>query len=266
VTEAPELTHREWKVLSDLIHGASGVRLGADKRELLASRLKPVLATVGASTFGRLVRAIQADTSGEILALVVDRATTNTTGFFRHRAQWDLLRTQLPELARARNKLRIWSAGCSSGEEPYSCALLLLGQGRVGDTRILATDVSRRALAKAKAAVYDADALDAVPPHRRQHFDPVERGRFALSAAARNLVTLRHHDLRAAARGAHDVFDVVLCRNVLIYFDAASRTAAVSRLVQVLRPGGILLLGPSEASVALPATFVRIGPAAYRKG
>lgn len=263
--EVPELKPRDFKLLADLIHEASGVRLGDDKRELLASRLRPLLAQVGVKSFAGLSAAVRSDETGERLALLVDRATTNTTGFFRHASQFELLRSRLPRLAE-RGALRVWSAGCSSGEEPYSVALLLLQLGLARDAKVLATDVSRRALAKAKLAVYDADAIETVPAALRHRFEREPDGHFALDAETRALVHLRHHDLRGGSKAAKDVFSVVLCRNVLIYFEARDRAAAVARLASVLRTGGLLLLGPSESGIELPPSLRRIGTAAYEKG
>jgi chemotaxis protein methyltransferase CheR len=268
--EAPELKARDFKLLSDLIHGASGVRLGHDKRELLASRLRPLLRKLGVKTFAGLSAAVHGDASGEKLGLLVDRATTNTTVFFRHKPQLDLLRSHLKKLGgggstRIEKRIRIWSAGCSTGEEPYSIALLILEAGLEGVAKVLATDVSRRALAKAKQAVYDGSELEPVPPLLRKHFEPRGDGTFALDAATRGLVTLRRHDLREGTAAAGSVFDAVFCRNVLIYFEGRERAAAVARLAHVLKKNGLFFLGPSESGVELPASFVRIGPASYEK-
>ncbi len=263
---APELKARDFKLLADMIHEASGVRLGTEKRELLAARLRPLLPELGVRSFAGLAAALHADASGEKIALLVDRATTNTTGFFRHKAQLDLLRARLPGLAVGRGKLRVWSVGCSSGEEPYSVALLLLSLGLANNAKVLATDVSGRALSRAKLAIYDKEALADIPASLRGHFERREDGRFELRPEARALVHLRHHDLRSASAGARNVFDVILCRNVLIYFEAAERGAAVARLANALRPGGLLVLGPSESGLELPDSLVRIGTAAYEKG
>ena len=104
-----------------------------------------------------------------------------------------------------------------------------------------------------------------MPPSLRHHFERRDDGRFQVGEEARALVHLRHHDLRAPGASARDVFDAVLCRNVLIYFDARERAGAVARLASVLRPGGLFFLGPSESGIELPASFRRVGPAAYEK-
>jgi chemotaxis protein methyltransferase CheR len=262
--EPPVLEARDFRVLAGLIHEASGVRLGAEKHELLASRLRPLLAQLDVTTYAALSRAVRADATGEKLALLVDRATTNTTGFFRHRFHFDLLRAELPALGHE-GKLRIWSAGCSTGEEAYTIALVLLAAGRDVGAKILATDVSQRALAKARAAIYDEEALEPVPASLRLRFEPAPGGRFRVGAEARALVHLRRHDLREAGVHARSVFDAIFCRNVLIYFESAARAAIVSKLARVLRPGGIFFLGPSESGVELPEGFTRIGPAAYKR-
>lgn len=258
------LAPREFHALAKLVYEASGVRLGDEKRELLAARLRPLLRSLGEPSFARLLRSLRADATGERLALVVDRATTNTTSFFRHPAHFDLLRSALPSW-RARGKVRVWSAGCSTGEEPYSVGLVLADAGLAREAKVLATDISRRALRRASDAVYSADAVAAVPPSLRRFLEPTPDGGARVGDAVRSLVHVRRHDLRQLAGGARGVFDAVFCRNVLIYFDAAERAGAVERLALALRPGGLFFLGPCETGVRLPESFARVGPAAYTK-
>ncbi len=263
--DSHDLSSREFRLLSRMIHDASGVSLGEEKRYLLAARLRPLLAELGVATYGGLAAAASDDKSGEKLALLVDRATTNTTGFFRHPAHFDLLRVRLDALAQERGKLRVWSVGCSTGEEPYSIALVLAASRHAAVSKVLATDVSHRALERARTAVYDEEDLVPVPPTLRGRFTRTKDGRFELDREVRSLVHLRHHDLRGGGEGARDVFDAVFCRNVLIYFEPDERARAVSRLARVLRTRGLFFLGPSESGVALPGSFARVGPAAYEK-
>jgi chemotaxis protein methyltransferase CheR len=259
------LEPRVFRAFAKLIYDSSGVRLGDEKLEFLSARLRPLLRALGEPNFPALLRSVRSDETGERLALLLDRVTTNTTGFFRHPVHFDLLRAALPELARTRGKLRIWSAGCATGEEPYSAAIVAAEAGLARETRVLATDISRRALRQARAAAYPSAALANVPPSCRRYFETAFEESVHVRANVRDLVHVRVHDLRELTGFARDVFDAVFCRNVLIYFDAGERAAAIERLAGALRSGGIFFLGPCETGVVLPASFARIGPAAYRK-
>jgi chemotaxis protein methyltransferase CheR len=181
---------------------------------------------------------------------LVEAAVIGETYFFRHPEQLEALRAVLLEPAPRDRPLAIWSAGCATGEEPYTFAMMLLdaGRGRAGD-RILATDVSGRALAVAREAVYGEWSLRRLDPAiRARHFEP-RPPQLAVRSEARALVELRAHNL--VQDGLPEAgFDVVLCRNVLIYFEAATASAVVARLAAAVRPGGLLVLGPVETPFA----------------
>jgi len=182
------------------------------------------------------------------------------TSFFRHGDQLEAVRWLLPSLDQG-GPLRCWSAGCASGAEPLSLALLLCEAGRSGD-RILATDSSSAELESARAACYAEWTMRRVDEQRRARwFRPGAAG-WRPVAELRQMVDYRRHDL-CAEPPPPGRFDLVLCRNVLIYFDAAGAARALERLLSAVRPGGLLVLGPVELPLArsLPAEPVRLGGA-----
>jgi len=201
------------------------------------------------------------------LTALVEASVIGETYFFRHPEQFEALRAIVLEPARGR-PLSIWSAGCATGEEPYSLAMALLDAGRAGlGDRIVATDVSARALAVARIAEYGAWSLRRIDPAvRDRHFDG-EPPRVSVKARVRAAVELRRHNL-IADPAPGEGFDLVVCRNVLIYFTPETAAAVAAKLYGALAPGGLLVLGPVESSTAetLGAERIELGGATvYRR-
>jgi chemotaxis protein methyltransferase CheR len=208
------------------------------------------------------------------LAEMIDLLTTNKTSFFREAAHFDYLRDRLlPALGPG--PLRIWSAGCSSGEEPYTVAMVVReawGALASRDVKILATDISRRVLATAAAGVYPEALLGEVPPELlRRHWTRAEASGVRGAAPGwragdglRSLVTFAPLNLMGAwpMRGP---FQAIFCRNVMIYFDKATQQALVNRYYDLLAPGGHLFVGHSESLSALSHRFTYVQPAVYRR-
>jgi chemotaxis protein methyltransferase CheR len=180
----------------------------------------------------------------------VERAVVGETYFFRHPEQLDALRTVLFEKAPRDQPLSIWSAGCATGEEPYSLAmaLLLAGRGACAD-RILATDVSSRAVAIAREGCYGEWSMRRLEPALRERFFGPDGDRLSVASAVRMRVDFRLHNLVREPPPC-EIFDVVVCRNVLIYFSPETARKVVSRLAGLVRPGGFLVLGPVELPLA----------------
>jgi chemotaxis protein methyltransferase CheR len=225
--------------------GAFGLSLGSGLTHALTSGLASAAAALGIGPEALAARVLAAD--GEALDALVEHAVVPETYFYRHP---DQLAALAAVAFRAPGPLAIWSAGCASGEEPYSVAIALLEAGRDGrGDRILATDVSHRLLGAARDGEYGAWSLRRLPPGIAERwFDGDERRR--VRAPVRALVELRRHNL--VADPAPGTFDVVLCRNVLIYFEPAVAAEVLYRLVHALRPGGLLVLGAVELSLASP--------------
>jgi chemotaxis protein methyltransferase CheR len=201
---------------------------------------------------------------------MIDCLTTNKTNFFREPAHFDYLARQiLPK--RAEKRLRIWSAGCSTGEEPYTIGIHLrenIPDIDRWDVRILATDISTRVLEKARAALYTEDALDDLPPGLSTHYFVKtaidgKRG-FEVVPAVRRMVSFAHLNLMGdwPMKGP---FDVIFCRNVMIYFEKPIQQKLIERFRLLLPLGGHLFVGHSESMAGLEHRFTYVQPATYRR-
>ena len=197
----------------------------------------------------------------------IELLTTNVTGFFRHPWHFDLAAEHALWAAHRRRGARAWSAAAATGEEPYSLAMAVIDVFRRDDppVTIVATDVDESALAAARNAWYGEAALAAVEPGFRARFfePPAEGGRRRLVPAVRRLVEFRRLNLADVTWSLDGVFDVVFCRNVLMYLETAYRYAVLERIASLLEPGGLLLLDPSEHLGGAAPLFVARGPGAY---
>jgi chemotaxis protein methyltransferase CheR len=267
---APDLAAGQFEKISALVYQACGINLRAGKEELVRSRLSKRLRELALPRFEDYVRYIERDASGRELAFMVDALTTNKTSFFRESPHFDCLRDLvLPALAAQGAPIRLWSAGCSSGEEPYSIAMFLLerlGQERCRNVRILATDLCERALAKAQAGVYPEAAAADVPALLRHKYmtlsGPRGRQQCVVGDSVRSLVRFARLNLMDdwPMKGP---FDVIFCRNVMIYFDKPTQQALVERFRELLPPGGYLFVGHSESLASSARGFRPVQPAVY---
>lgn len=266
------LTDREFASLSELLRDTCGIDLHEGKEGLVRTRLARRLQTLGLTSYGGYLDYVRSGGSGGELTEMVDSLTTNKTFFFREARHFDYLRTQVvPELIAERRPLRFWSAGCSSGDEPYTLAMVLrhaLPEAVWREVRILATDISARILAQAREGVYAAEALHDVPePMRKSCFTRLSSGpleRYRLGDDLRAPVRLARLNLMEAwpMKGP---FEVIFCRNVMIYFDKPTRERLVGRFWQLLQPGGHLFVGHSESLSSLSHPFEYVQPAVYRR-
>ncbi len=265
------LNAREFQAVSELMYRVSGVNLTAGKEGLVESRLAGRLRALQLPSYGAYLDHVEQDrTKGELTTLV-DLLTTNKTSFFREVEHFHYLkRDVLPKLKARGGEARFWSAGCSSGEEPYTLAMLLAEEwGTGGPTpRILATDLSTRILAKAAAAEYDEATVGDMDRARvSRHLEAVAGGtgrRFRVKAPLRQMVKVARLNLMQGwpMKGP---FDVIMCRNVMIYFDAPTQEKLVNRFWELLAPGGSLLVGHSESLTSLDHRFSYVQPATYLK-
>ncbi|GLC25330.1 CheR family methyltransferase [Roseisolibacter agri] len=270
-----DLTAAQFREISRTVYEIAGIQLREGKEGLVRSRLAKRLRALNLPTFEAYLDRVRAD--ARELAEMVDQLTTNKTSFFRESAHFDFLRERvLPTLGAG--PVRIWSAGCSSGEEPYTLAMIIRDAWSDADRRdvkILATDISRRVLATAQAGVYpDALMEDVAPDLLRRHWTrsaatpaggrPDSGTGWRASDALRKLVTFAPLNLMGKwpMRGP---FQAIFCRNVMIYFDKATQQALVERYYDLLAPGGHLFVGHSESLSALSHRFAYVQPAVYRK-
>ncbi len=264
------LSDRCFTRIARLMHGSVGLSYTPNKKSLMHSRLAGRLQRLGLASFDDYIDLLESADDGGEFQMAVDLLTTNETYFFREPAHFALLQA---ELQRTRpQQLAVWSAASSFGDEAYSTAMLLADlqlRGSLGsDWRVLGTDISDRVLRSAIEAVYPEDRLRNVTPERlRRH---CLRG----TGEASGMVQI-HPKLRERVRFGQlnlcqpieDIgpFDIVLLRNVLIYFDAATKAAVVDRVLTQLRPGGLFFIGTAEGRVACNPPLQPIAPGAFRK-
>ena len=264
-TAAASLSHAEFRTVAAILHADSRISLSAAKLTLVQSRLARRLRNCGLHDFRAYLKLVDADPVER--AQMVSALTTNHTHFFRESHHFDHLRsTVLPPLrerAAAGEPVRLWSAGCSSGEEVYSMAMVLAGTRRDdadwlrGDVRLLATDLSQAMVDATRRGVYPAIGADQIPlPYRAAWLHPEGGGDIVVDAELRAAVTARTLNLfaRWPFRGQ---FDIIFCRNVMIYFDADARADLEERLVAQHRPGGTLYVGHSERLSGAAAAAAR---------
>ncbi|WP_220813447.1 protein-glutamate O-methyltransferase CheR [Pseudomonas paralcaligenes] len=244
---------------------ACGILLGSNKQYLVSSRLNKLMEQQGIKSLGELVQKMQAQPRGGLREQVVDAMTTNETLWFRDTYPFEVMKNRvLPELIKANpnQRLRIWSAACSSGQEPFSLSMTIdefertnLGQLKAG-VQIVATDLSGSMLANCKSGEYDSLAIGRGLSQERlqRYFDAKGPARWAVKPAIKNRVEFRALNL-LESYAVLGKFDVVFCRNVLIYFSADVKKDILTRIHATLKPGGYLFLGASEALNGLPDLY-----------
>ncbi|MFN8581670.1 MAG: protein-glutamate O-methyltransferase CheR [Gemmatimonadaceae bacterium] len=237
----------EFALVREIVYREAGIRLPDSKKALVEARLGKRLRHHGLQSFTDYLRLVEEPARGsdEVLQLI-NSMTTNKTSFFREPHHLDYL-NQVVFPAAAGRVLRIWSAGCSSGEEPYSIAMMAVAAGV--HATILATDIDTNVLARARAGRYDAAQADSVPSDlRARFFRPVSGDGRTLEVvpSIRDMVDVRRVNLNADAWPSGDAFDVIFCRNVVIYFDRQTQRRLFSRLAAALTPDGVLALGHSS--------------------
>ena len=263
------ISDADFKRLVSFIQSTYGIDL-TQKKQLITGRLSPAIRKLGYRNFSDFVSHVLEKKENDDIILVLNKLTTNYTFFMRETEHFDYFtKVILPELVRKhqRNKvLSIWSAGCSSGEEPYNLSMYIkdfLGsQAGQWDTRILATDISQKALATAKKGVYELP--DTIPESwRKRYFKKVDGNRYAVSPEIRNNVIFQTFNLMDPIRFKLK-FDVIFCRNVMIYFDQPTKDALVRRFYDATVPGGYLMISHSE-NLSKDAPYVTVAPSTFQK-
>lgn len=274
-----DVTDKQFSKFSEMIRNAIGVNLGNHKKELLKNRLRKRLNALGLSSYKDYYDYLMKhDEEGRELENMSTVITTNVTSFFREADHFDYLKDVfLPSLVEARSagnrkKLRAWSAGCSSGEEPYTMAITLneyFEDRSDFDVKILATDVSTKVLEEAKRGVYKEKAIGgldkAVVRANFMKGTGDQRGYVKVKEHVRRMVTVAHLNFMDESYPFKGPFDVIFCRNVLIYFDKKTQTRLISKFHDYLADDGRLFLGHSEGLAGGHPGFKYVAPAVYKK-
>jgi len=270
-----DLTQREFEKISRMVGDLSGINLHHGKRELVKARLGKRLRQLGLSSYSQYMKYIEQDESGVELANMLDALSTNLTYFFRESQHLDLLGDEvLPQkMAEAGKgsprKLRLWSAGCSSGEEPYSIGIILTETIKdIGrwDVKILATDISSQMLAKARVGIYEEARFRDMPRIiQDRYFQMIDAGppkRFKVCQQLRSMVHFARLNLMEPWPMSGP-FDIIFCRNVMIYFDKPTQDRIINRFSEILAPGGVLFIGHSESLSGIKHKLRQLYPTVY---
>jgi chemotaxis protein methyltransferase CheR len=271
------LSNSDFERLRDLIYSECGINLSSDKKTMMEIRIKRRLQNLGIATFAEYCKSLftPAGKDQELVQLI-DVITTNKTDFFRESAHFDYLVSKaLPDLAArkgANRKSLIWSAGCSTGEEPYTLAMVLseYSEDLPGfGFRVLATDICTAVLNKAALGIFKSEVLAPVPQNLRTKYfmrsrDP-QSDLLRVVPEVRALIEFRRVNFMESDFGIGELPEIIFCRNVIIYFDRPTQVRLLEKLTRHLAPGGYFFAGHSESLQGMDLPLVPVAPAVYRK-
>ena len=258
-----------FQYLSQLIYRESGIVLAPEKRTLLENRIRKRLRALGVQTEKEYLQIIEVDKSGEELVELIDAVSTNVTFFYREPRHFEIYSKLLKEFAsEGSQEIKVWCAAAATGEEPYTLAIeaseaLGAQKSRV---RILATDICLSALERAAAGEYKVRDLEKIPAARRGYFQKLDEERIEVSNEAAKLLTFKKFNLINFPYPLRGPFDIIFCRNVMIYFDLGTRQKIIDQFHRLLRPGGFLFLSHSENMLGINNSFKRFDSSVFQKG
>lgn len=267
-----QLSDNDFNLLTGYLRDRFGINL-VKKRTLIESRLNNYLVSNGYNNYKSYLDYALSDKTGAEVSQMINYLTTNYSYFMR---EWDHFKffkeRVLPEMARGirDNDLRTWSAGCSTGQEPYTLAMLIgdfTSENGLGwDTKVLATDISMKALDGARRGVYEDDALKSVPSFwKMNYFTKLPEGKWEVSEALKKEVIFRRLNLIEGDFPFRKQLHVIFCRNVMIYFNEETKTKLVDKFCRALAPGGYLFIGQSETIDRSDGKFKLVMPSVYKK-
>ena len=274
-----DLTESDFNLFRRLIYEQSGISLNPSKKELLRTRLRSRLEREKFKSFRQYYKFIVEDKTGQALVPLLDDISTNLTSFYRENNHFNYLNQVLPEWIKRKKKagdniFRIWSAGCSTGEEPYTIAFTMLPH--LSDPvvnmslKILATDLSTDVLRKASEGVYRLDRMSDVPINVKKNYFVNEQGPKNVKLVRvhpdiKALITFRRFNLMSGQFPFKNQFDYIFCRNVMIYFDKPTQETLVAKYHRFLKPGGYLFIGHSESLTTIKHSYNYLMPTIYQK-
>ena len=267
------IKEHEFKEFSDYVKAKYGMYFKYEKKTLVEGRLGQLITSMNMRSLREYMNYVTADKTGEAATVMLDRITTNHTFFMREVEHFYYFRDRvLPYLSQTvqNRDLRIWSAACSTGEEPYTLAMIIdeyFGKQKAAwDTKVLATDISRAVLTAARAGIYAKERISSLPPLWRQnYFREYDRNSAIFSEKIRNEVIFSDFNLMTPVFPFKSKMHVIFCRNVMIYFDNDTKNELVEKFYNILEPGGFLFIGYSEGLNREKTKFKYVMPAVYRK-
>lgn len=265
---ATSLTDQEFLQFQRLLYEIAGIYMTPAKKPLICGRLARRLRHHNLSTYGEYYRLITSGQDAGELQIAIDLLTTNETYFFREPQHFDFLRNYAATTYRRGHQFRVWSAACSSGEEPYSIAMVLADRLGGAPWEVLGSDLSTRVLEKARSGQYPMERARTIPEDYLKRFClkgiGTQAGTFLIDRTLRNRVRFQQINLNASLPRLGE-FDVIFLRNVMIYFDIATKRQVVGRLLPFLKPGGYFLVGHSESLNGITEELAVMSPSIYRK-
>lgn len=263
-----QLLDSEFSLFQDLLYRKAGISLSPAKKALVCGRLAKRIKHHQLDSYSDYFRLLTAGREPQELQIAVDLLTTNETYFFREPKHFEFLRSRILPARRPGSAFRVWSAACSSGEEPYSIAMLLADCLGNSPWEIVASDISTRILERARSAQYALERADHIPePYLRAHcLKGIGRqeGTFMIDRQLRGKVSFMQVNLNEQLPRLGE-FDVVFLRNVMIYFDMETKRKVVQRLMAAIKPGGHLLIGHSESLNGVNEVLQQVAPSVYRR-
>ena len=268
-----KLTDREFEQLSDYIKKNYGIFLKEDKKSLIETRLADILVKKSISSFSQLYTLLQQDTSGELKKEVAIRITTNYTYFMREEDTFSFFaHNVLPWIERVckDKSLRVWSAGCSTGEEPYNLAMIIadyfMNKDKTWDKQILASDISDKVLLSARKGIYSADKIECLPQQwKTRYLNKYDDEKYIFKDVIKKEVMFKKINLIEPFFPYEKKFHAIFCRNVMIYFDENTRNEIIAKFCDNLTYGGFLLIGKTESVDRNLHNLEYIKPGIYRK-
>jgi chemotaxis protein methyltransferase CheR len=266
---AEALTPRQFAKIRTLVYDQCGIDLKLGKEELVKARLGKELRKRKLNSFDDYIHEVQSDRTGEGLIELINALSTNFTHFFREAKHFDIFRKSIAEHWAGRDQIDIWCAASSTGEEPYTIAVTLLEEmGPRASFRILASDISTKALSTAQAGIYPEARISDIPMAlRSKYFQRAVRNSevlYRVKPDIRARMEFRRINLIEPV-SLTSQFPVIFCRNVMIYFDKPTQEKVVTQLTRFLEPGGLLFIGHAESLNGIQHSLQYVAPAAYRK-
>jgi chemotaxis protein methyltransferase CheR len=263
-----ELSDKEFVQFQDMIYGIAGISMSPAKKPLVSGRLAKRVRHFGLSSFGEYFQLLMKEGSSGERQMAVDLLTTNETYFFREPKHFDFMRDKVLPARKPGRPFRLWSAASSSGEEPYSLAMLLSEAMGEAPWEMIASDLSTRVLEKAKAGLYPMDRAEDIPDRYLKRFClkgvGTQSGNFLISKELRSRIQFCQVNLNEPLPKWNEI-DVIFLRNVMIYFDVETKRQVIARMVPMLAPGGYLIVGHSESLNGVTDALKVVAPSIYRK-
>ncbi len=270
--EKKPMDRRTFNKFREIVYKQSGISLGERKDALVSARVGKRMRALGMNDYRAYLKHVLADETGEEVVHLLNAISTNVTSFFREAKHFEFLHDIVSEwFAQGQRRFRLWSAACSTGEESYSLAMTFLEtvNGQSTDMKILATDISTRALETCREGAYKEDKVKTIPPVLRKRYFEKQRHETGIIYTARPVlrkpIVFKRLNLSTPPFPLHGPFDVIFCRNVMIYFDNHVRKNLLTEMYRLLKDGGYLFVGHAESLTGMVSDFKSVKPSIYIK-